>query len=208
MQRNVRKLMMRAGSACLLSVALAWPCAAQGVPPNATPPAGNAAVLAPPPDYVIGPLDQLSVVFWREKDLSADVLVRPDGKISLPLLNDIQASGLTPEQLRQNVTEAAKRYIADPNASVVVRQINSRKVFITGEVARPGEYPLPGPTTILQLIAIAGGVNEYSDNEHIVILRTENGREAAHNFNYKDVVRQKNPRQNILLKPGDTIVVP
>jgi polysaccharide export outer membrane protein len=157
---------------------------------------------------VIGSQDQLSVVFWREKDLSADVLVRPDGKISLPLLNDIQASGLTPEQLRQSVTEAARQYIADPNASVVVRQINSRKVFITGEVARPGEYPLPGPTTVLQLIAIAGGVNEYSDKENIVILRTENGREVAHNFNYKDVVKQKNPRQNIALKPGDTIVVP
>jgi polysaccharide export outer membrane protein len=157
---------------------------------------------------VIGPLDQLSVVFWREKDLSADVLVRPDGKISLPLLNDIHASGLTPEQLRKSVTEAAKQYIADPSASVVVRQINSRKVFITGEVARPGEYPLPGPTTILQLIAIAGGVNEYSDREHIVILRTENGLEVAHSFNYKDVVKQKNPRQNIVLKPGDTIVVP
>jgi polysaccharide export outer membrane protein len=208
MQRVDWKPMMRAGSAWLLSVALAWPCAAQGAPPNATPTAGNAAVLTPPPDYVIGSQDQLSVVFWREKDLSADVLVRPDGKISLPLLNDIQASGLTPEQLRQSVTEAARQYIADPNASVVVRQINSRKVFITGEVARPGEYPLPGPTTVLQLIAIAGGVNEYSDKENIVILRTENGREVAHNFNYKDVVKQKNPRQNIALKPGDTIVVP
>jgi polysaccharide export outer membrane protein len=200
--------MMGAGSTWLLSAALVWPCAAQGTSPDATPTAAHAAVFAPPPDYVIGPLDQLSVVFWREKDLSAEVLVRPDGKISLPLLNDIQASGLTPEQLRQSVTEAAKRYIADPNASVVVRQINSRKVFITGEVARPGEYPLPGPTTVLQLIAIAGGINEYADREHIVILRTGSGREAAHNFNYKDVVRQKNPRQNIFLEPGDTIVVP
>ena len=86
----------------------------------------------PPADYVIGPEDQLSVVFWRDKDLSADVVVRPDGKISLPLLNDVQAGGLTPEQLRHSVTEEAKRYVEDPTASVVVRQINSRRVFVTG----------------------------------------------------------------------------
>src|SRR5262245_9253169 len=90
--------------------------------------------VVPPPDYVIGPSDQLSIVFWREKELSADVLVRPDGRISLPLLNEVQAGGLTPEQLRLSVTEAAQKFVEDPNATVVVRQINSRKVFITGEV--------------------------------------------------------------------------
>jgi polysaccharide export outer membrane protein len=162
----------------------------------------------PPADYVIGTDDQLSVVFWRDKDLSGDVIVRPDGMISLPLLNDVQASGLTPEQLRENVTRAATQYVADPNVTVVVRQINSRKVFITGEIEKPGIYPLTGPTTVLQLIATAGGVREYANKEKIVVLRMENGREVAHRFNYKEVVAQTNPKQNILLKPGDTIVVP
>ena len=208
MQRNVRKLMMRAGSACLLSVALAWPCAAQGVPPNATPPAGNAAVLAPPPDYVIGPLDQLSVVFWREKDLSADVLVRPDGKISLPLLNDIDAAGYTPDALRVQIEKAAAKYLAEPNAAVVVKAVNSRKAFITGNVLKPGAYPLTADMTVLQLIAIAGGLQEYADSKNIVVMRRENGVDRHFKVNYKDIVRQKNVARNIVLKPGDTVVVP
>jgi polysaccharide export outer membrane protein len=175
------------------------PAAAAAVPP--------AGVVAPA-DYVIGPEDQLSIVFWRDKDLSSDVVVRPDGKISLPLLNDVQAGGLTPEQLRQRILEEAKRYVEDPTPSVVVRQINSRKVFVTGEVAKPGTYPLTGPTTVLQLLATAGGVNEYADKEKIVILRRDGVREVAHKFNYKQVVQQKNPDQNIQLQPGDTVVVP
>lgn len=173
----------------------------------APPPALPTAVVAPA-DYIIGPEDQLSIVFWRDKDLSSEVVVRPDGKISLPLLNDVQAGGLTPEQLRHNVTEEAKRYVEDPTASVVVRQINSRKVFVTGEVDKPGTYPLAGPTTVLQLLATAGGVKEYAAKDKIVILRREGGREVAYKFNYKQVVQQKNPGQNIELKPGDTVVVP
>ena len=171
-------------------------------------PAAALTGVTPPPDYVIGPSDQLSIVFWREKELSADVLVRPDVKISLPLLNVVLAGGLTPEQLRVKVTEAAQRFVEDPNATVVVRQINSRKVFITGEVEKPGEYALAGPTTVLQLIATAGGIKEYADKEKIVILRTENGRETTFKFNYPQVVKQQNPKQNIALKPGDTVVVP
>ncbi len=177
-------------------------------PPKAA--AGSSAVsVSPPPvDYVIGPDDQLSIVFWRDKDLTADVVVRPDGKISLPLLNDVHAAGLTPEQLRMKVTEEAKRFVEDPTASVVVKQINSRKVFITGEVEKPGTYPLIGPTNVLQLIATAGGLKEYANKEKIAVLRNENGRQVRFNFNYKWVLEQKNPRQNIELKPGDTVVVP
>jgi polysaccharide export outer membrane protein len=172
-------------------------------------PASSAPLpVAVPADYVIGPEDQLSIVFWRDKDLSSEVVVRPDGKISLPLLNDVQAGGLTPEQLRQVVTEQAKRYVEDPTASVVVRQINSRRVFVTGEVAKPGSYALVGPTTVLQLLATAGGLNEYAGRDKIVILRREDGREVAYRFNYKQVTQQKNPKQNIELKPGDTVVVP
>ena len=184
---------------------------AQSLPPtpNRTPPGATAATaLTLPTGYVIGPSDVLSVVFWRDKDMSADVTVRPDGNISLPLLNDIPAAGLTPDQLRSKLVDAASKYIEDPNATVLVKEIHSRNVFITGNVAKPATYPLNGDMTVLQLIAIAGGLQEYADAKNIVVIRAENGRTQYHKFNYKDVVRQKNVAQNIMLKPGDTVVVP
>ena len=164
--------------------------------------------MTPPPGYVIGPDDQLFIVYWREKDLSAEVVVRPDGQISLPLLNDVAAGGLTPEQLRLAITQGATKFVADPTVSVVVKAINSRKVFITGQIAKPGPYPLGGPTTILQLIATAGGVAEYAEKKKIVIVRRENGKDRTLRFNYEDVVKGKNLAQNIDLKPGDSIIVP
>jgi polysaccharide export outer membrane protein len=197
-------------TACLLWLGIR-PAAAQG---DLSAPAVPAAridkgtAIAVPPDYVIGPEDQLSVVFFQDKDMSADVVVRPDGKISLPLINEIQASGLTPEQLRENVSAEAKQFIQDPKTTIVIRQINSRKVYITGAVEKPGTYPLMGPTAVLQLIATAGGVKEYADTKKILIIRKEKGRQVTYNFNYKEVVSQKNMSQNIDLKPGDTIVVP
>lgn len=166
------------------------------------------AGVATPPGYVIGPDDQLAIVFWREKDLSTETAVRPDGKISVPLLNDVEATGLTPEQLRARIFDAAGKFVEDPTVTVVVKQINSRKVFITGQVGKPGPYPLGGPTTVLQLIATAGGVNEYADTEHIVVVRSENGKTTSIEFNYKDVSHRKKLQTNIELKPGDTIIVP
>ena len=168
----------------------------------------QAAGSEPPANYVIGPDDVLSVVFWRDKDMSADVTVRSDGKISLPLLNDIQAAGLTPVQLRDRLLSEAKRYIEDPSVTIVVKQINSRKVFITGEVNKPGPYPLTTPTTVLQLLALAGGLKDYADSKNIAIVRTEGGTPTRHAFNYKDVASGRNLKQNIELKPGDTVVVP
>jgi polysaccharide export outer membrane protein len=161
-----------------------------------------------PPGYVIGPDDVLTVVFWREKDLSTDVSVRPDGQITLPLLNDVQASGLTPEQLRDELTKSAAKFVTDPTVTVVVKAINSRKVYITGNISKPGPYPLTGPTTVMQLIAMAGGVQEFADSKNIAIIRVENGRQVAIRFNYRDVEKRKNLKQNIELKPGDTIIVP
>jgi polysaccharide biosynthesis/export protein len=166
------------------------------------------AGVTPPPDYVIGPDDQLSVVYWRDKDMSADVVVRPDGLISLPLLNDVKASGLTPEQLRASITKGATKFVEEPTVSVVVKAINSRKVFITGQVGKPGPYPLGAPTTVLHLITIAGGVAEYADKSKIIVLRNENGKQTTFKFNYADVTKGKNLAQNIELKPGDTVVVP
>lgn len=179
-------------------------------PSAAQPPVGvnGPTGVMPPADYIIGPDDVLSVVFWREKDMSADVAVRPDGMISLPLINDVKASGLTPDQLRLQLTEAAAKFVTDPTVSVVVKAINSRKVFITGMVSKPGPYPLMGPTSVMQLIAMAGGLHEFADKKNITILRTENGREIALKFNYQDVMKRKNLQQNIELKPGDTIIVP
>ena len=200
------------------SVAAQQPSAAKPQPSAAKPPAQNrakprAAVPVPtgvptPPDYVIGPDDVLTIVFWREKDMTADVAVRPDGKISLPLLNDVEANGLTPEQLRAKLTEAAAKFFEDPTVTVVVKAINSRKVFLTGNVKNPGAYPLSAPTTVLQLIATAGGLLEYAKAKDIRVMRTENGKPVSLKFNYKDVAQGKNLQQNVLLKPGDTVIVP
>lgn len=184
------------------AVAVTAPASAAGVGPAMT------ARTALPTDYVIGPEDVLSVVFWREKELSADVAVRPDGRITLPLINDIDAAGLTPAQLRERVIDAARPFLEDPTATVIVKQINSRKVFITGEVQKPGSYPLVAPTTVLHLIAMAGGLREFTLGKKIVIMRTEAGRQKGYRFNYAQVRGGKNLAQNIELKPGDTVVVP
>jgi polysaccharide export outer membrane protein len=182
--------------------------------PAAAPRAGAAAATAAPAgvpvpaDYVIGAEDVLAIVYWRDKDMTVDVAVRPDGKISLPLLNDVPAAGLTPETLRERLIEASKPFFEDPSVTVVVKQMNSRKVFITGEVNKPGPYPLIGPTTVLQLISIAGGLREYADSKKIIIIRSESGKPMSYPFNYKDVVSRKSLKQNIELKPGDTVIVP
>jgi polysaccharide export outer membrane protein len=191
-------------------VAVAASATGQEVTPSATPNGSGGTLPATfiPVGYLIGQEDVLSIVFWREKEMSADVVVRPDGKISLPLLNDIQAAGFTPEQLRAQIEKAASKYIEDPNATVIVKAINSRKVHIIGNVGKPGTYTLAGEMTVLQLIALAGGLQEYADAKDIKIMRKQAAREHTLKFNYKDVVRGKNLQQNVLLLPGDTVIVP
>ena len=172
------------------------------------PPAGQAPKpIVLPAGYVIGPEDVLSVVVWREKDMSLDVVVRPDGKISLPLLKDVQAAGYTPEQLAAIIDKSAKAFVADSDATVIVKEIRSRKVYVIGEVARPGLVPLTSEMTVLQLIAVVGGLLEYADKSNVLILRNENGREHRLRFNYKDVVAGRNLQQNVRLQPGDTVLV-
>jgi polysaccharide export outer membrane protein len=202
-----------AAAAFVLAAAVVVPVGAQQAVAKATPPADapmNAAATSVvlPAGYTIGPDDLLSIVFWRDKDMSADVVVRPDGKISLPLLNDVDAAGLTPDQLRDQLTKAASKYLEEPNATVVVKEIRSRKVFITGMVVKGGPFPLVGDMNVMQLIAMAGGLQEYADSQHIVVLRNENGQSQRLNFNYKDVVKGKDVKQNVALKPGDTVIVP
>jgi polysaccharide export outer membrane protein len=213
--KNIADVVANRAAALALVAICSSPLAAQQPPAAAPNAAGAAAPAAPvagavpvPSDYVIGPEDVLGVVYWRDKDMTGDVAVRPDGKISLPLLNDVQAAGMTPAQLRDRLVDASKQYFEDPSITVVVKQMNSRKVFITGEVGKPGPYPLVGPTTVLQLISIAGGLREYAESKKILIVRNENGKPTSFLFNYKDVVSRKNLRQNIELKPGDTVIVP
>jgi len=174
----------------------------------ATPPAAANSGIRPPSDYVIGVDDQLDIIYWQDKDMSASVVVRPDGNISLPLVNDVQAAGRTPEDLRAEVAKAATKFVEDPTVSVVVKAINSRKVFITGQVAKPGPYPLMDATSVLQMLAIAGGPSEYAKTDKISIVRRENGKDTLLKFNYKNVSQGKSLEQNITLKPGDTIIVP
>ena len=171
--------------------------------------AATAAAIAPPvpKDYLIGVEDVLSVVFWRDKDMSADVVVRPDGKISLPMLNDLAAAGMTPEQLAENVQRAATKFVREPGATVIVKEIRSRKVYVIGQVAKPGTFPLGGDMNVLQMIAEAGGFLEDAKKDAVTIVRTENGTERRYRFNYDDVISGKRPQQNLRLLPGDTIIV-
>jgi polysaccharide export outer membrane protein len=188
---------------------LSMPDVAAQAPQTSTakPPATPAAV-APPSDYVIGPEDVLGVVFWREPDLSGDVTVRPDGRITIPVIGEIQAAGRRPEVLQVQIAEAAGKYISSVNVVVIVRTINSRKIFVTGRVATPGAYPLMQPLTVMQAIALAGGLTDFADPKGISILRVENGKTKPVPFNYQDIARGRSLDQNVLLQPGDTVVVP
>jgi polysaccharide export outer membrane protein len=158
-------------------------------------------------DYVIGADDTLHISVWKEPDLTATLPVRPDGKISLPLLNDVPAAGLTPLQLGASITEKLKKYIADPRVTVVVTAMNSRRVFVTGEVTHTGAMPLLPNMTMLQVLSSAG-FTQFANVKNIYLLRTENGKQVKLPFNYKEVVKGNHPEQNIMLKPGDTVVVP
>jgi polysaccharide export outer membrane protein len=160
------------------------------------------------PNYVIGPQDLLDVNVWKEPDVTRTVPVRPDGMISLPLLNDVQAAGLTPAQLGAQITAGLKKYVTNPQVTVIVTAINSQRVYILGEVTRPGAFPLLPGTTVLRGLSSAGGFTQFAKTKGIYVLRVENGKQVKYPFNYKAVVSGKNPAQDIVLKAGDTIVVP
>ena len=175
-------------------------------PPAAKP--APAAGVATPDDYVIGPEDVLVITFFRDETMSGETLVRPDGKLTLRLLGDIAAGGLTTQQLGEELVKLASKYLEDATVTVVVKQINSRRVTVVGEVARQGEFKLNGPMTVLQAIGQAGGVTEFADKENISVIRTVNGVPKALPFDYAAIMRGKKLEQDILLKPGDRVVVP
>src|SRR6266487_2360499 len=151
--------------------------------------------------YRIGPEDVLQVSVWKNEALSRTVPVRPDGKISLPLLNDVQAAGLTPMQLAAAIEDGFKKYITSPQVTVSVTEINSRRVYVTGEVTRTGAFPLLPNMTVLQALSSSGGFTAFAKLKNIYVLRVEEGKQVKHPFNYKDVVSGKNQAQNILLQP-------
>ena len=160
------------------------------------------------PNYVIGPQDFLDISVWKEPELTRALPVRPDGKISIPLLSDVQAAGLTPTQLAAKITNDLKKFVTNPQVTVIVTQINSQRVYILGEVGRAGAYPLLPEMTVLQALSSAGGLNTFANSKKIYVLRQMNGKSEKYPFNYKEVLGGKRADENIQLKAGDTIVVP
>jgi len=191
--------MLAAGSAAAQDAAKSSSKAAQTT--SQSPVAADAS-------YRIGPQDVLRIDVWKEAEISRSVPVRPDGKISLPLLNDVQAAGLTAMELANNITEGLKKFITSPQVTVTVSEINSRRVYVTGEVTRPGAFPLLPNMTVLQAVTSGGGFTQFARTKNIYVLRNEGGKQTKYPFNYNDVVKGKRPEENITLQPGDTIVVP
>jgi polysaccharide biosynthesis/export protein len=174
---------------------------------KATAPETHSATPTVPVDYVIGADDTLHISVWKEPDMSVTLPVRPDGKISIPLLDDVQAAGMTPMQLAASIKLKLKKYIEDPRVTVVVTAMNSQRVYVTGEVTHSGPIPLLPGMTVLQALSSAG-FTQFANLKAIYLLRTENGQETKIPFNYKDAIRGKNTQTDLALKPGDTIVVP
>jgi polysaccharide biosynthesis/export protein len=161
-----------------------------------------------PAGYIVGDSDIIRVNVWKEPEVSQTAVVRTDGNISLPLINEVKVSGMTPLQIQDMVAEKLKGFLNNPQVTVTVIEIRSKRAFITGEVSRPGTYSLNAQTTVLQLIAQAGGFTPFAKKDSIVVLRTEDGRQSRLKFKYNEVVQGKKTDQNIALHPGDTVVVP
>jgi polysaccharide export outer membrane protein len=159
-------------------------------------------------DYVIGKGDVLRVFIWRNEQLQGQVVVRPDGKISLPLLQDLQAEGLTGLELQKEITRRFSEHLTNPRVTVIVNQINSYKVSVLGKVASPGVYPITGDTTFVEAISMAGGFTEWANRRKITVITHQEGKKKKITINYKKIASGKDPNQNIILKRGDTIIVP
>lgn len=168
----------------------------------------QAEIAADSDRYIIGAEDVLYIHVWREETVTKTVSVRMDGMISIPLVDEIQAAGLTPLQLKEKLTERLKQFIENPNVTVVVMEANSFKVYISGQISKPGIYRLRSDTTLAQIISMAGGLNEWANQKKIIIIRKENGKEKRFTINYKKIVKGEDLSSNIILKSGDTIIVP
>jgi polysaccharide export outer membrane protein len=180
------------------------PPAAQTIPDKPDPPKSAPAAPVDPKSYIIGAEDLISIRVWREPENSGQFVVRPDGKVSVPLVGEIQAAGLTPAKLSESIAESLQKVMVHPEVTVGVEKVNSKKYYIQGEVNRPGSYPLVIDTTVLEALVNAGGFRDFANTKKIVILR---GSERL-KFNYHQVTKGNQMEQNILLKPGDQIIVP
>ncbi len=183
-------------------VALAAGCAGRGAPPPPEPAPGEREA------YVIGIPDVLKIVVWRNPELSVEVPVRRDGKISVPLVDDVQAEGLTPEELKEVLTEALAEFVTAPDVTVIVQKTNSHTVTVVGGVVRSGQIPLVRQMRVLEAIAIMGGFNVWAKKDQIKIIRHSKEVMVEYVFNYGAFASGKAPESNLLLQPGDTVVVP
>ncbi len=188
--------------AAVLLVSAVWAWAEE--PPRAAPP----GAIAVPGDYKIGPEDLLDVAVWNNTAISRAVPVRPDGKISLPLLNDVQAAGLTPMQLREVLAKKLTDYMPTPEVSVIVKEVHSFKVSVLGEVKKAGQYELKSRTTVLDVVALAGGFTEFAARSRIVILRPNGTSVKRVSFNYNKAIAPDAGLEDLFLQPGDVVVVP
>jgi polysaccharide export outer membrane protein len=194
------------GTLILLIMAnMAYPQADKEILPKKE---GRAEVAAESNQYVIGPEDVLYIYVWKEEALTRTIPVRMDGKISLPLIQEIKAAGLTPLQLKEVLTRRFKEFVENPIVSVTVMEANSYKVYVTGYVKNPGVYRLRSETSVAQIIPMAGGFADWANQRKILIIRNEDGREKRITVNYKKIIGGSDPGSNVILKPGDTIVVP
>lgn len=182
----------------------------QNEPAGAAARSGEKSSLIVTPDYIIGPEDVLEITVWRNQDLSKIVAVRPDGRISLPLIGDVTAVGKTPSRLTEEIASRLKEFKENPSVAIVVREVNSYSIYVLGEVARPGRYPLKSKTTLLQGITIAGGFTPVAARNKLVVFRLGENGSGGEKFkaSYDDIVLRDGSNQNIELKPGDTVVVP
>src|ERR1700730_6247606 len=206
--RRSAKLLMGIG---LLLTPATSPAAPRQDATEGKPKAATAAPQASPTndaEYKIGPQDVLRIDVWKEPEISRTAPVRPDGRISLPLINDVQAAGLTSTQLAAIIADGLRKYITNPQVTVGVTEINSRRVYVTGEVTKPGAFALLPNMTVLQALSSSGGFSQFARLKNIYVLRTEDGKQVKHPFNYKEVVSGKKPESNIPLQPGDVIIVP
>lgn len=199
--------MMRMALAFLLLLA-AVPAAAQERAADRKQDNGGADAVVEPEGYVIGGTDVITVSVWKEPDFTMNLVVRPDGMISIPLLGDVKAAGHTPMQLGMVLAEKLRKYVTDPQVTVIVNQINSRMIYIVGEVNRAGTFPMLPNMTVLMALSGAGGFTQFANTKKIYVLRIQNGVQRKYPFNYKEAIKGNRTEENILLKPGDTIVVP
>jgi polysaccharide export outer membrane protein len=159
-------------------------------------------------DYLVQPGDMLTVSVWKETDLTSDLLVRPDGNISMPLVGEVEAARHTVEQVRAVIDQRLRKFIPDPSVTVIVKQTMGDQIFVIGKVNKPGQYPINRPVDVMQALSLAGGTTPFASVNGILVLRRDGAREVTLKFRYGDIERGRNLQQNILLRSGDTVVVP